>query len=109
MNSPSLRNIISEQQQKKAFIYTSNCTCVLSHVRLFVTPWTAPHQAPLSKGFSRQEYWICPPPGDRPNPGNEPASAPPGKPILVTRYMQIKETVRYHLIQTTISIFIETL
>ena len=29
----------------------------LSCVRLFVTPWTAAYQAPLSMGFSRQEYW----------------------------------------------------
>ena len=29
----------------------------LSHVRLFVTPWTVAHQAPLSMEFSRQEYW----------------------------------------------------
>ena len=29
----------------------------LSHVRLLVTPWTAAYQAPLSVGFSRQEYW----------------------------------------------------
>ena len=29
----------------------------LSHVRLFVTPWSAAYQAPLSVGFSRQEYW----------------------------------------------------
>ena len=29
----------------------------LSHVQLFATPWTAAHQAPLSMGFSRQEYW----------------------------------------------------
>ena len=29
----------------------------LSRVRLLVTPWTAPYQAPLSMGFSRQEYW----------------------------------------------------
>ena len=29
----------------------------LSHVPLFATPWTAAHQAPLSMGFSRQEYW----------------------------------------------------
>ena len=29
----------------------------LSRVRLFVTPWTVAHQAPLSMGFSRQEYW----------------------------------------------------
>ena len=35
------------------------------------------HQAPLSMGFSRQEYWSalpCPPPGDLPNPGTEPMS-----------------------------------
>ena len=40
------------------------------------TPWTVAHQAPLSMGFSRQEYWswwTCPPPGDLPNPGIEPA------------------------------------
>ena len=28
-----------------------------SHVRFFATPWTVAHQAPLSMGFSRQEYW----------------------------------------------------
>ena len=41
------------------------------------TLWTVAHQAPLSVGFSRQEYWSglpCPPPGDIPNPGMEPAS-----------------------------------
>ena len=34
--------------------------CVLScfhHVQLFLTLWTVAHQAPLSMGFSRQEYW----------------------------------------------------
>ena len=30
---------------------------LLSHIRLFVTPWTAAYQAPLSMAFSRQEYW----------------------------------------------------
>ena len=30
---------------------------LLSHVRLFVTPWAVAYQAPLSMGFSRQEYW----------------------------------------------------
>ena len=29
-----------------------------SHIRLFVTLWTVAHQAPLSMGFSRQEYWV---------------------------------------------------
>ena len=33
------------------------CVCTLSGVRLLVTPWTAARQAPLSMGFSRQEYW----------------------------------------------------
>ena len=31
--------------------------CLLSHVQLFVTPWAIACQAPLSMGFSRQEYW----------------------------------------------------
>ena len=37
---------------------------------------TAPHQAPLSMGLSRQEYWSglpCPPRGDLPHPGIKPA------------------------------------
>ena len=49
----------------------------LGRVRLCVTPWTVARQAPLSMGFSRQEHWSglpCPPPGDLPNPGTEPAS-----------------------------------
>ena len=36
------------------------CACVLSHfshVRLFPTLWTVDCQAPLSMGFSQQEYW----------------------------------------------------
>ena len=40
-------------------------------------PWTIAHQAPLSMGFSRQEYWSglpFPSPGDLPNPGIEPGS-----------------------------------
>ena len=58
--------------------------------------WTVTHQTPLSKGFSRQEYWSglpFPSPGDLPNPGIEPrsptlqadalTSAPPGKPLIL--------------------------
>ena len=65
----------------------------LSRVRLFATPWTVAYQAPLSIGFSRQEYCSglpFPSPGDLPNPGIEPGSLaleadaltsePPGKP-----------------------------
>ena len=65
----------------------------LSHVRLFVTPWTVAHRALPSMGFFRQEYWSglpFPSPGDLPSPGIEPRSPafqedaltsdPPGKP-----------------------------
>ena len=50
--------------------------CVLSHfsrVQLFVTLWTVAHLAPLSMGFSRQEYWSDPS-QDLPDPGIKPAS-----------------------------------
>ena len=72
-----------------------------SRVRLSATLLTVAHQAPLSMGFSRQEYWSglpCPPPGDLPNPGIEPESPmaptlqadslpfePPGKPLRHVR------------------------
>ena len=49
----------------------------LSRVRLFATPWTVAYQAPLSMGFSRQEYWSrlpFPSPGDLPDPGIKPRS-----------------------------------
>ena len=67
----------------------------LSRVRLFATPWTVAYQAPLSMGFSRQEYWsglLFPSAGDLPRPGIEPqspsfqadalTSEPPGKPPI---------------------------
>ena len=50
---------------------------LLSCVPLFGTPGTVARQAPLSVGFSRQEYWsglLCPPPGGLPDPGIEPTS-----------------------------------
>ena len=48
---------------------------VCSIIQLFVTPWTVTHQAPLSMGFSRPEYWCglpFPPPEDLPNAGIDP-------------------------------------
>ena len=56
------------------------CACMLSHsgcVQLFVTPWPVACQAPLSMGFSRQEYWCglpFPPLGDLPGSGIKPSS-----------------------------------
>ena len=49
-----------------------------SRLTLFVTPWVAARQGPLSMGFPRQEYWSgLPflPPGDLPNPGIQPSSS----------------------------------
>ena len=82
-----------------------------------VTPWTVTHQAPLSMGSSRQEYWSGFPfssPGDLPDPGIEPRSPilqadylPPelqGKPLTAytcTKSLsmhQIPETVVCHIL-----------
>ena len=69
---------------------------LLSHVRLFATPWTVVYKAALSMEFSRQEYWSglsFPSPGDLPDPGIEPrspilqadnvSSEPPGKQTFI--------------------------
>ena len=79
----------------------------LSRVRLFVTPWTIAHQAPPSKGFSRQEYWSGLPfhsPRDLPDPGIKPrsptlqadalTSEPPGKPRRQVRWSSIPISLR---------------
>ena len=58
---------------------TLGCAQLVSCVRLFTGPWTVPYPAPLSTGFSRQEYWSglpFPPPEDLPNPGSGPTSLP---------------------------------
>ena len=62
-----------------SYCYLCFC-CMLSGsvVSDSVTPWTVARQAPLSMGFSRQEYWsglLFPFPGDLPDPGTEPGSA----------------------------------
>ena len=70
----------------------------------FVTPWTVAHQAPLSVGFSRPEYWSglpFPSPGDLPNPGFKPmppalaegffTSEGPGKPSAKRRKLRLRK------------------
>ena len=67
----------------------------LSHIWLFVTPWTIAYQAPLSMEFSRQECWSglpFPSPGDLPNPGIEPRS-----PVLAERLLTIWATSAFPL------------
>ena len=68
------------QFKQAAGLRALSAVCALSHsscVRLLETPWTIVHQAPMSVGFSRQEYWSglpCPPTRDLPDPGIEPVS-----------------------------------
>ena len=71
---------------------------LLSPVRFFATPWTVAHQAPLSMGFSRQEYWswlLFPTPGDRPDPWFEHMS--PTSPALAGRFFTIEPTGKLQL------------
>ena len=78
----------------KGYMYVLSCSVVSDS-----TPRTVARQAPLSRGFSRQEYWHelpCVPSGDLPNPGIEPRSPtlqvdsllsdPPGKPECMYTY-----------------------
>ena len=63
---------------------------------LFLTLWTVALQAPLSMGSSEQEYWTglpCPPAGDLPDPGIEPASH--RSPALSAGYIYIVKTLCY--------------
>ena len=95
------------QEISKTYVFC----CVLSHVQLFLTPWTIAHLAPLSMEFSRQEYWSgfpFPSPGDFPNTGVKPTSpvspdladrfftiASPGKPPSKTSGEVLQETVSF--------------
>ena len=75
----SLTHLISLCYHYLWLFYMHVIVLVLSHlscIRLFATLGTVASQAPLSMGFSRQEYWSglpCPPSGDLTDPGIEPA------------------------------------
>ena len=69
--------ILVELKSKKHLLVVIMCVCQVILVTYdSATLWTIAHQAPMSMGFSRQDYWsrlLCPPPGDLPNPGIGPA------------------------------------
>ena len=91
--------------------YQSGLAQSFSRVQLFATMRTVARQAPLSMGFSRQEYWSgvpFPPQGDLPDPGIGPESlaspaladgffttAPPGKSGDVKWFHRIKQIYFY--------------
>ena len=65
----------------KRLFSSSTSVHSLSHVRLLATPWTAAYQAPLSMGFSKQEYWSGLP---LPSPKHASTSAYSGISLVVT-------------------------
>ena len=79
------------------------CVESVSHIWLFVTPWAVSHQALLSMGFPRQEYWSglpFPSPGDLPNPGIpfKCLSFPPGEYFAHFRRLNIYLKNDYRLV-----------
>ena len=61
---------------------------------ILCNPWTVAHQAPMSMGFSRQEYWsglLFPSPGDLPYPGIEPTT--PASPALAGGFFTTKPPI----------------
>ena len=101
-------SVPQSQLQEGSYLFYLMCPQSLNHVRLFVTLWTIARQAPLSVGFSRQEYWSglsFPPPGELSNPGSLALAGrffttePPGKPILflTNKQNQLKENLQTRL------------
>ena len=82
--------------ERSVCVYMYVCCAVLSRfsrVQLFAAQWTIACQASLSVEFSREEYWSglpCPPPGDLPEPGIEPASLM--SPALAVRFFTTSTT-----------------
>ena len=81
------------QRQPSLVTITKVSLCEATCVWLFVTPWTVARQAPVSMGFSRQEYWSrlpCLPPRHLPDPGIELASLI--SPVLPGRFLTTSAT-----------------
>ena len=79
---------------------------LLSHVRLFGTPWTVAYQDPWSMGFSRQEYWSglrVPYLGVLPNPGIEPRSPASQADALLGKLEVLKGHSLVHTLSTGLS------
>ena len=110
LSSPSM--ILKRSNFHNSFTILCVYACVLNHfscVWLFGTLWTVAHQASLSKGYARQEYWSelpLLPPGNFPNPTANPGLlyllhwqagslplAPPGKPSIILPPWQIDRTL----------------
>ena len=86
------------ERERERDLLQNICVCVSHSVRSN-SSWPWAHQAPLSMGFSRQEYWSglpFPSPGDLPNPGIKPMSLE--SPTLAGRFFTTSTTWEAHTI-----------
>ena len=75
--------VLTQHHHQESIVHIRVCAKPLQSCPSPSDPWHVACQAPLSMGFSRQEYWSglpCPLPGNLPDPGTEPTS--PGAPTL---------------------------
>ena len=89
---------LQNSRGKEEYIVSSYVTCLLSHVWIFVTSWTAACQGSLSMGFSRQKFWSVlpfPSPGDLCDPEIEPSSL--SSPALADEFFTTSATWETHL------------
>ena len=89
--TPKLKPQSTGTMGQSMLCYAKSLSCVL----LFETPWTVAHQAPLSMGFFRQEYWSelpFPSPGNLPDPGIKPMS--PVSPALQADSLPTEPKIR---------------
>ena len=94
-------NTLKKKQNTNLFNFACMLIC-FSCVRLFVTPWTAAHQAPLSIAFPRQEYWsgCCfLLQGNLPDPGIEPMS-PEAPALQADSFSSVQSLSRVQLFAT---------
>ena len=83
------------------YMGTLSLSLVAQSCPTLATPWTVACQAPLSMGFSRQEYWSglqYPSPGDLPKPGIEPGSHAWHADFLPTELWGKPQTIRKHMV-----------
>ena len=79
-----------------------------TRARLFATLWVVAHQAPLSMGFSRQEYWSAsalPPPEDLPHSGIEPKSF--SSPTLAGRFSTTVQLGKPHYLAENVKVMMK--
>ena len=99
---PIALNLGGSRAKWEAFQFSSVQS--LNRVRLFATAWTVARQAPLSMGFSRQEYWSelpFPSPGDHPDPRIKPTS-------LASSACQVDSFLLHHLGSPVVMVVVVT-